>query len=526
MNNSTDVKVIDVGLYTPNIIGFLAQIYGDALSVIRECVQNSLDQRPKHIFVEIDQIRRNITVYDDGLGASFEEISQKFKQVGRSLKIGDPEAIGEKGIGNLAGLAIAQEWRLVTKDTQNPADWFRLYSLNRSALTSGSEKVPLHSERWPGKVITNTLQFNPSAMVQLLDVSEAAFRQLKNIEQLEESLLEAFGRLISSRKVELRISFRNNRNKRHDKIVKPAQFRGAKLDPERYDTPFGYVEFELYCSQTPLDNPKILVQHRGVYTLSIFVLFKLKQLPAEIEEIFSRGYFEGIIRLPFCTINPGRTGFELNEQLTCFADTVRTFALEVLKPIIDNLEEEGRLDKYRRVGELVLKRLARFFKVNPDIIPPKLKSFTEAIKGVMAEPQQSEVKIPLPRRQIPKTLLSQQRKEANEKAKSPKSASPKREEPKTVESRAGIALQFVLPRGEEEFNWHSRLTPEGVIQINAGNTDFRKAEMLGITKLDDYVFILVLKEFTCASIGPIEGKTFNDAFERFFMKFWRVNLNK
>jgi hypothetical protein len=301
-------------------------------------------------------------------------------------------------------------------------------------------------------------------------------------------------------------------------------FRGAKLDPVKYDTPFGYVEFELFCSPAPLDNPKILVQHKGVYAIPIFILFKLKQLPPDIEEIFLRGYFEGLIKLPFCTTNPGRTGFELNEELTCFADTVRTFALEVLKPIIENFEEEGRLDKYRRIAESVLKRLTELFKHEPSMIPAKLRSFIEASSGPAVKSEIPQIKIPLPRPPIPRTILQDQIREIKEEKTKPAGPREERKEPKTIKPKAGISLQFVLPGGEEEFNWRSRLSPEGIIQINAGNTDFRRAEMLGVNKLDDYVLLLVLKEFTCASTGPVEAKIFSDGFEGIFMKFWKVKL--
>lgn len=525
MSDATKIRMIRAGFHIGNVISYLAQLYGDAQVVIRECVQNSLDKRAKHIFIDIDQIHRNINVYDDGQGAGFDEISKKFELIGQSLKLNDPEAVGEKGIGNLAGIAIAREWQLITRNTQNPADQFRFYSLNKNALKSSSNVI-LHSELCSSKVITNTLHFNPSARVRLLDVSEVAFRQLKSIDQLEEVLLNAFGRIISSRGVEIKISYRDSRNKRWEKTVKPVPFRGAKLDSEKYNTCFGSVKFELYCSPTPLENPRILVQHKEVYTIPLSVLFKLRQLPSEIEEIFLRGYFEGLIHLSFCTLNPARNGFELDEELTCFADTVRTFALEVLKPIVDNFEEEGRLDKYRRVAESVLKRLAELLKVEPDIIPPGLKSFTETAKRAAAKPQTPEVKVPLPKqRVVPKTLLKDQRRKAEKEAGSAKPPEEKKKS-KTVVPQPGIGLQFILPGVEEEFGWHSRLSPEGIIQINAGNTDFRKAEMLGVSKLDDYVLTLVLKEFTCASTGPVEARIFNDEFERVFMKFWRVKLAK
>jgi len=229
--------------------------------------------------------------------------------------------------------------------------------------------------------------------------------------------------------------------------------------------------------------------------------------------------------LPFCTVNPGRTGFELNEELTCFADTVRTFALEVLKPIIENFEEEGRLDKYRRIAESVLKKLTELFKHEPGIIPPKLRSFIEvSTGGLTIKSGVPGVKVSLPKRAIPKTLLGDQKK----RAKNGTAAKPveKAKESKAIKPQEGIGLQFVLPGGDEDFRWCSRLSPEGIIQINAGNADFRKAEMLGVSKLDDYVLTLVLKEFTCASTGPVEARIFNDEFERVFMKFWRVKLAK
>lgn len=526
------VSTIGVDFHAGNIINYLAQAYGDGFAVLREGVQNSLDKHAKNIFIRIDCPKNLIQIFDDGEGASHAEISKKFQGVGLSLKLDDLDASGEMGIGNLAGLAVAREWQLLTRDRSRVGTKFHLFSFSREELKK-NKGILVHSEEVSVRGSLPGAPFTAYTMLRLLDVDELTLQQLRNQDVISRTLTDAFGNKLRARKVELRVSYVDFKGKRSDFLVKPPQFRGMPMEPDKQDTEFGEVEFHFFHSPRPVSTPSILVQHQGVYSIPLVNFFKLKILGKEVEEIFTRGYFEGEIKLGFCEITPDRSRFAQNHQLKVFVQAVETFVANVLRPLVEQLDQEGREERHKRIADQLLKKVRHYFEKHPNALPATMKSFLVGSGGGIesanwtggsstTKPTDPKVKkkseTPKPE-PLPKDAFKKQR------AKSAATGgTQKKPTPRILVLDNGLGLNMVYPDAAEGFSWHSR-TESGVIEINAANNEFLDAERRGQTKLSEYMFLLLQKELTCASLNPMDAQSFGRGFESSFMTFWRASFD-
>lgn len=518
-------EIVSIGFHGGNIALYLAQIYADPLDVIRELVQNALDKAARHVFIEIDAMRdRSIKCYDDGVGASKSEIMQKFKSIGRSLKT-EGDQFGQKGIGNLAGIAIAKCYRLITKDMDSEFDKIRVYELNRDILRE-QESPDLRIEDWPyAHVVSDRAikgkSFQVSAMVHLSDVNALALRRLADLGAIERIIVDAFNKKLVKDEPLIVISYRDIKGKRSEKEIKPRSFLGLRMEPERYDTAHGPVVFDFYFNEKPVENPRILVEHRGTNSFNLANLFKRKQVGEGVAEVFNRGHFEGTIRLGFCTITPSRDTFEYDAELEVFVDVLIRFTNQVLRPIVERIEEDKRKDKFRRVADTIVRIVNRHFQADPGLLPPRFKSFINIRPEI--EPEKKEE-----RPKVDRTLLRRQRKLSEEEGQPTQESQEAQKSGKksVIRPREGLSLVFVVPDSESSFAWHSRLSPQGMVEVNCVNSDFLKAEMLGLTKLVDYVFMLVAKELVCGGSEPATAQIFGQHFEKDYMSFWRAILGR
>lgn len=511
------VEHAEVGFHYGNVIQYLAEMHGTGFEVVREAVQNAIDKGAKSIFVLIDCLKRLIEVYDDGKGASKAEIEKKFSQIGLSLKLGEEGMVGKKGIGNLAAFSIGNEWQLFTREAGKDEP-INAFIFPRSELAK-REGVRLHIEPVPFKSIKGA-PFPATTQLRIVGVDEGVLRQLGDKEAIERTLREAFNAMLKSNDIDLRVAYRNPKGQSSEFLVKPTRFRGAPLDPVDYETEYGAVTFEFYHSHEPLKKPSILVLHQGVYSVPLSNFFKRSILPAELEALFDKGYFEGEIRLSFCEVNSSRDVFQHSDELTKFVGAIESFCREILKPLLDQFEQADRKDRLKQIAESVLKRMQRFLSKNPNLLPPNLKALLgKRGQGEGEDDETVSEPDPDPKKPLPKDALKQQRKKTRE-------GTPPVKKPMVRLRGDGLAIQIINPEAEEGFSWHSRLTPRGAIQINAMHNDFGEAERRGRAVMDRYMSLLVYKEMTCASLTPHESAAFNSGFEKTFLSFWKSSLTE
>ena len=96
-----------------------------SLHVYREYIQNSTDSIDKAItdgvlsaseatiHIQIDVVKRSISIRDNGCGISVSKARETLLNIGHSDKNGVDER-GFRGIGRLAGLAYAEEVQFIT----------------------------------------------------------------------------------------------------------------------------------------------------------------------------------------------------------------------------------------------------------------------------------------------------------------------------------------------------------------------------------------------------------------------------
>lgn len=103
------------------------QLYRNFITVIGEAVSNAWDADAHNVWISISPDRRKMTIVDDGLGMSRDDLQNKFLKIGYSKrkdaslqrKTNRP-FIGAKGIGKLALLSCAETVSVITKTSGQP----------------------------------------------------------------------------------------------------------------------------------------------------------------------------------------------------------------------------------------------------------------------------------------------------------------------------------------------------------------------------------------------------------------------
>lgn len=98
------------------------QLYRNFITVIGEAISNAWDADAENIWINIDRGNQEMTIRDDGIGMTHDDIQNKFLKIGYSkrkdgttrTRRGRPY-IGAKGIGKLALLSCADSVTVVSK---------------------------------------------------------------------------------------------------------------------------------------------------------------------------------------------------------------------------------------------------------------------------------------------------------------------------------------------------------------------------------------------------------------------------
>jgi len=134
-------------------------LYSNVPSVLSEMVANSWDADAEHVWVTLDKADGTITIQDDGIGMTRDEVIDYFLTVGfrRRDVIGEVtpkkkrKPMGRKGIGKLSSFSIASVVDVyTTKKAENTA--FRLDREKIRKQISTKDSVPYEPEElnsWP-----------------------------------------------------------------------------------------------------------------------------------------------------------------------------------------------------------------------------------------------------------------------------------------------------------------------------------------------------------------------------------------
>ena len=133
-------------------------LYGDTASVIAELVANAYDADAEHCWVTIKTGKNaEITIEDDGVGMTPEEVNKYFLDVGydrrreRPLTAKNRKVFGRKGIGKLAAFSLAKRIDLFSLKNGKKAgcilDYDRITQKNEDPETLSNSSIVFKSER-------------------------------------------------------------------------------------------------------------------------------------------------------------------------------------------------------------------------------------------------------------------------------------------------------------------------------------------------------------------------------------------
>lgn len=143
-------------------------LYSNSVAVITEAVANSYDADADIVNIDIDTAAKTITISDDGIGMSVEEINQRFLYIGYDRRKQDSattpkgrQVMGRKGLGKLSLFSIARKIEIYTKkDGITNAFLIDVDEIERQINESSQTKVfdyhPPEITSIPTNIITST----------------------------------------------------------------------------------------------------------------------------------------------------------------------------------------------------------------------------------------------------------------------------------------------------------------------------------------------------------------------------------
>jgi len=101
----------------PKVLKYLGPLlYTNVYSIIGELIANSYDADAENVYLTIDHKKNNITIEDDGIGMSYDDINDKYLDIALTSREDDMNVftsknrkkMGRKGIGKLSALTLSE----------------------------------------------------------------------------------------------------------------------------------------------------------------------------------------------------------------------------------------------------------------------------------------------------------------------------------------------------------------------------------------------------------------------------------
>lgn len=171
--NSTDKFQLTISLNSLEHLGI--NLYSNMAAVLSEIVANAYDADAERVSITWDSSRKKITITDDGLGMTEQEVNQRFLTVGYRRRSGQPgltpkhkrQPMGRKGIGKLSLFSIADTVLVETvKDGEQSAFKMHLPDIREKIETDGSDSTTYT----PRNVTSDQIEFEHGTRITLTNL--------------------------------------------------------------------------------------------------------------------------------------------------------------------------------------------------------------------------------------------------------------------------------------------------------------------------------------------------------------------
>lgn len=166
------------------------KLYSKFPPVIAELISNSYDADAENVNIEIDYIKKIVTITDDGIGMNHQELNENFLKIGRNRrkdegtgfsKVKHRKVTGKKGLGKLAVFGVAKTIEVhSTKDGKKNA-----FTMNYDELKAETDDVYMPKSLYENVESSE----HPQTKVIIREISQ---KNIMPIDELAYSLSKRF----------------------------------------------------------------------------------------------------------------------------------------------------------------------------------------------------------------------------------------------------------------------------------------------------------------------------------------------
>jgi Histidine kinase-, DNA gyrase B-, and HSP90-like ATPase len=372
-----------VKMHVGNALMHLAETYPHLTEVVYEAVQNAIDGNAQNVWLTFDQVRRKITVSDDGHGVGRAEFDACLRQICLSRKTTAKDKFGRFGLGFISPLGKCAEFSFMSvsdkEDSSLAPELRHCWSFKTSSISKLEDDVSVpcvekvlgvffpkkHDEllfQYMERRALNQQAGQPAlvpfrSVLTLLDYSEDKhIARIADWKDLSEEIFSRFGEVMRKKSIFLHMRYVMGVAGSEKVIEKsdmtPSDFTGKPL--QIYKSPrnaFGSITVTLYLTKTERgrrDGRVLFGEDADPYRFTIPQFLRAHGemgLRTEVADALKSGIFEGVVVGTGVRLAPNRKQFEETEGLLQFCEALNTWFDDHGKEHMH--AEKTQRDKYR-----------------------------------------------------------------------------------------------------------------------------------------------------------------------------------
>jgi hypothetical protein len=470
----------EIDFHKGSVLGYLARTYPFLDEAIYEAVQNSIDAGARKITVSINKAAsaRNITICDDGHGASDEFFRSCLVSIGASKK--KPGKIGQFGLGVVASYGKCESFSFTSEPSDHKNGMLE-WTFDCEALRTQNKglKAPVREVKLPTKEWWRSKLF--------IDKFETdKIRASLDIETLCDGILSRYNEHLQAYKTKITIKITEKDGSVDQRTIEYMEYTGSPLPVKIYESDVsGRTELRLFLAKPKTLNRRSVF--KGVIRVksgnNSGIILNEKNAEKAVAGLLNKdamakltsGIFEGIINFDGekVKMDPSRIRMVESDELLDACSKIERWMTEDGQQHIDKVEDESKDERYERLGKRSLRMLKFLYKKDSDI-GQLIRSFQEGSTG------SGHTKVSGTGDEIRATSSdggSEKSKEGSDddrERKAPKKERPDHT-PTTVISKTGRARKVVsenslgihLAFGRVDSTWLWELDPKkGILTIN------------------------------------------------------------
>lgn len=341
-----------------------ANTYKKVTQVILEAIQNALDAEAKNVWININWIKRTISVRDDGHGVTHETFDKALDNVGKSIK---PKGrLGRWGYGLVAPLGKCVEFTFTSqpKSTGNQQPYLR-WTFVTDDIENTSEEIDI-----PG-IAVEELRFSRSLKPRTGFVNWRTCVELRGIvtdkriasvdvNELIETAVDEFRVRMLQRDVTLHLNVIPEQGHPYSSSHKAEPYSGEKLDPVQTKAGSnGVVRINLWLAKRTSGKyaGKVGVgQIDDAFRVPMdkFVRSVHGLLDKETAKALASGVFEGEITSNMIRLEATRVSFEENDGLIEFLGEIEKWYEVIGRAYYEEACDKADSERFRKNAEQTL----------------------------------------------------------------------------------------------------------------------------------------------------------------------------